>query len=94
MNMMKLNIGRRLTVGFGIVIALLGLLAALATLRIGGLADQVNQVVNERYPKTVTANKIKADLNEISRSMLSVLVMTDAGQIKAELKNIEEKNNS
>jgi methyl-accepting chemotaxis protein len=92
MNIMKLNIGQRLTLGFGIVIALLGLLATLATLRISGLADQVNQVVNDRYPKTVTANKIKTDLNEISRSMLSTLVMTDASQIKAELKNIEEKN--
>ncbi|MEN9868830.1 MAG: methyl-accepting chemotaxis protein, partial [Pseudomonadota bacterium] len=91
MNMMKLSIGRRLTIGFGIVIALLVLLAILSSLRIGGLADQVGQVVNDRYPKTVYANKIKADLNEISRNMLSVLVMTDPDQIKKEIKNIEEK---
>jgi methyl-accepting chemotaxis protein len=94
MNIMKMSIGKRLTVGFGVVIALLILLATLSSIRIGGLAAQVNQVVNDRYPKTVLANKIKVDLNEMTRNMLSVLIMTDPGQIKAELANIEAKNAS
>jgi methyl-accepting chemotaxis protein len=94
MNIMKMSIGKRLTIGFGVVIALLVLLAGLATIRINGLAGQVNGVVNERYPNTVVANQIKIDLNEITRNMLSVLIMTDAAQIKKELQNIEAKNTS
>ncbi len=94
MNMMTMSIGKRLTIGFGVVIALLILLAALSSIRIGGLAAQVNQVVNDRYPKTVLANKLKIELNEMTRSMLSVLIMTDPGQIKAELQIIEAKNAS
>ena len=94
MNIMKMSIGKRLTIGFGVVIALLILLAGLATIRINGLAEQVHVVVNDRYPKTVIANKIKIDLNEITRNMLSVLIMTDPTQIKKELQNIEAKNAS
>ena len=92
MNIMQMNIGKRLTLGFGVVITLLILLAGLATIRIGGLAVEVNQVVNDQYPKTVYANKIKTDLNEMTRSMLSVLIMTEPGQIKKELANLKAKS--
>lgn len=91
MNIMKLNIGQRLTLGFGVVIALLIMLASLAWFRIGVLNTEVTTMVKDRYPKTVIANKIKADLNEITRNMLSVLIMTDPGQIKKEIQNIDAK---
>ena len=91
MNIMKKSIGQRLTLGFGVVIALLIMLASLAWFRIGDLNSEVTMMVKDRYPKTVIANKIKADLNEITRNMLSVLIMTDPGQIKKELQNIDAK---
>jgi methyl-accepting chemotaxis protein len=92
MNIMKMSIGKRLTVCFGAVIALLVMLASLAYIRISSLNGEVTKLVDDRYPKTVIANKIKADLNEVTRNMLSVLIMTDPGQIKKELLNIEAKN--
>jgi methyl-accepting chemotaxis protein len=92
MNIMKMSIGKRLTYGFGIVIALLMLMAGLSFIQIANLTGEVSIMVNDRYPKTVLANKIKADLNEVSRNMLSVLIMTDPGQIKKELNNIEKRN--
>jgi methyl-accepting chemotaxis protein len=92
MKFTQMKIGKRLTLGFGVVITLLILLAGLATIRINGLAVEVNQVVNDQYPKTVFANKIKADLNEMTRNMLSVLIMTDPGQIKKELANLQTKS--
>src|SRR5262249_36548169 len=94
MNFKKLRIGHRLALGFGVVIALLIMLASLAYIRIMSLSHEVNMMVKDRYPKTVTANKIKADLNEITRSMLNVLVMSDGDQIKKELVNIDEKSKS
>jgi len=90
----KTTIGKRLALGFGVVIALLIMLAGLSTIRIGGLSNEINMMVKDRYPKTVIANQIKADLNEISRNMLNVLVMNDAEQIKKELANIPDKNRS
>jgi methyl-accepting chemotaxis protein len=94
MNIRNMGIGQRLAIGFGVVIALLVMLAALSYLRIGGLNQEMTSMVKERYPKTVVANGIKADVNEVTRSMLNVLIMSDPDQIKAELANMAQKNAS
>jgi methyl-accepting chemotaxis protein len=90
MNIRDIRIGQRLSLGFGLVIALLLLLATLALVRIHSLSQEVAGLVDTSYPRTVIANGMKADLNEISRSMLSILVMSDADQIKGELANIDK----
>tara|TARA_B110001454_G_scaffold216871_1_gene240937 strand:- start:648 stop:2264 length:1617 start_codon:yes stop_codon:yes gene_type:complete len=87
-NIRNIRIGQRLTLGFGLVIALMILLAGLALTRIQDLSHETTEIVSGTYPQTVTANRMKANLNEISRSMLSVLVMSDEEQIKGELVNI------
>jgi len=90
MNIRNIRIGQRLMIGFGLVITLLMLLAGLAILRINSLNSEIGAMVGETYPRTVIANKMKADLNEVSRSMLSILVMSDADQMKGELANIDK----
>ncbi|MBI3380668.1 MAG: MCP four helix bundle domain-containing protein [Aquabacterium sp.] len=90
MNIRNIRIGQRLMLGFGLVIALLMLLAGLAILRINSLNSEIGSMVNETYPRTVIANRMKADLGDISRSMLSILVMSDADQMKGEVANIEK----
>jgi len=87
-NIRNIRIGQRLALGFGMVIALMVLLAGLALTRIQDLSQETTEIVGGTYPQTVTANRMKANLNEISRSMLSVLVMSDEEQIKGELVNI------
>jgi methyl-accepting chemotaxis protein len=92
MNIRNIKIGQRLTIGFGLVTALLVLLAGLALLRIQSLSGDLSSLVQTTYPRTVIANGMKADLNEVSRSMLSVLVMSDEGQIQEELVKIDKFN--
>jgi methyl-accepting chemotaxis protein len=92
-NIRNIRIGQRLTIGFGLVIALMILLAGLALTRIRDLSHETTGIVATTYPQTVTANRMKAHLNEISRSMLSVLVMSDEDQIKGELANIAKFEN-
>ena len=94
MNIKKLNIGQRLALGFGVIITFLMLLAGISYTRIGGLNGEITLIVKDRYPKTTIANNIKAQINEVSRNMLNVLIMTDPGQIKKELSNIEAVNAS
>jgi methyl-accepting chemotaxis protein len=88
----KFSIGQRLALGFGVVIFLLLLLAGLSYVRISSLNQEVGKMVDARYPKTVVANSIKADVSEATRSMLNVLIMTDPSQIAKELANIEARN--
>ena len=85
-----LSLRKRLTLSFAVVIALMGLLAILAYVRISGLNHEIEALIKDQYPKTTIANVIKAQINEVSRSMLGILIMTDPGQIKAELANIEK----
>ncbi|WP_307721623.1 methyl-accepting chemotaxis protein [Zemynaea arenosa] len=83
-----MSIGQRLACGFGIVIALLILLAGLSYNRMASLNREVESIIKERYPKTVAANKVKADVSEAARGMLLSLIMTDPGQVKKEMDNV------
>ena len=88
----NLSIGQRLALGFGFLIFLLLTLAGLSYLGISSLNKEVGTMVDSRYPKTVAANGIKADVSEATRSMLNVLIMTDPSQIQKELANIQASN--
>ncbi len=90
----NMSIGNRLALGFGVVIFLLLTLAGLSYLRISTLNSEVGRMVDTRYPKTVSANDVKSDVSEATRSMLNVLIMTDPSQIAKELANIEARNAS
>lgn len=57
---------------FTVVIAFMALLAALSVYRIAGLDGEIELIVKDRYPKTNIANSIKAQINEISRSISCV----------------------
>jgi methyl-accepting chemotaxis protein len=86
----RMGLGKRLTMSFTLVISLMALLAALAYVRIVDLNGEFELIIKDRYPKTAVANDIKAQINEISRSMLGILIMADPGQIKAEVEKIEK----
>lgn len=87
-----MSLGKRLTLSFTVVIAFMALLAILSSVRIAGLNTEIELIVKDRYPKTNIANSIKSQINELSRGMLGVLIMTDPGQIKAEIEKIEKIN--
>jgi methyl-accepting chemotaxis protein len=89
LNFTRLKIGQRLALGFGIVIAVFGVMAAMAYMRIGAMSDEIALLVGDRYQKTVVAGQIKSELNEVSRNMGNILIMTEPGQIKKELENID-----
>ena len=83
-----MGLGKRLTLSFTVVIAFMALVSILASLRIQGLNAEIEALVKDRYPKTNVANHIKDQINEISRSMLGVLIMTNPAQVKAEIEHI------
>ncbi|MGQ0709867.1 MAG: methyl-accepting chemotaxis protein [Rhodoferax sp.] len=85
-----MSLGKRLTVSFTLVIALMAVLAGLAVVRIHELNAEFATIIKDRYPKTAIANEIKAQINDISRSMLSILIMEDPEQIKGEVQKIEK----
>ena len=87
-----MSLGKRLTVSFTVVIVFMALLAAIAVVRISALSTEIDMIVTDRYPKTNIAHNIKVQTNEVGRSMLGILIMSDPGQIKAELTAIDKVN--
>ncbi len=92
--MKNLKIGQRLSLSFGSIVILLVVLATLAFTRIGGLNDAISEVDGDRYPKTVLANVMKDDLNQIARNMRNALLMTEKAAIQAELTQIGKATDS
>jgi len=90
MSLKNLRIGQKLMFSFGAVIALLLVVTTLAHTRLGVLSEDIKLMNTDRYPKVVLANTIKGELNETARNMRNILLMSDAGEVKNELSNIEE----
>ena len=89
-----MKIGQRLTVGFGMVIALMLAVTVIGISRISQIDNGIDNMVNDFYPKTVMANTIKDELNEITRSMRNLLFMSTVADIKKELSIIEKSGNA
>ena len=84
----NLKIGVRLGIGFGLVLTLLIVIASLAYLRVGALNDEIRDLVNDKFPKTVLANDIVDNVNVIARVTRNVALLKDPEQIKGEVARI------
>jgi methyl-accepting chemotaxis protein len=86
----NMKVAARLALGFGVVVLLLCVVAGTSYINIRSLNHEIGQMVDDRFPKTVWANNILAQLNNIGRSTRNALLMTDAQQIQAELKHVAD----
>lgn len=90
MNMSNLRIGQRLTIGFGTVIFLMLVVTIVGISKINQTTGHIENMTHDFYPKTVMANTIKSQLNEIARSMRNLIFMTTVNEIKGELATIDK----
>ncbi|WP_016832139.1 methyl-accepting chemotaxis protein [Herbaspirillum lusitanum] len=94
MRIANFRIGARLGIGFGFLVLLLVSMAVLGVTRLSGLNEQMDEVINDKYPKTVLANDIIKNVNVIARSSRNVLLMTDADEIGKEMQTIKKAGDS
>jgi methyl-accepting chemotaxis protein len=78
----NMKIGMRLGLAFGLVLVLLSTVAFIGISRLADLNDNVDLLINDRYPKTVLGNDIIDDVNVVDRAMLSVVLEKDATKEK------------
>ncbi len=87
--MLNITRGQRLALGFGVVIAVFGVMAGMAYMRIGAMSDEIGLLVGDRYQKPVVAGQIKKELENIDKVMkaneatfdnLKTLITDEAGQ--------------
>ncbi|MFP4154221.1 MAG: methyl-accepting chemotaxis protein [Halothiobacillaceae bacterium] len=84
-----MKVGTRLSLGFGVVIALLAAVAIVGVSNISTLEREVEDMAEDKFPKTVWANNVIDNINRIARSMRDVVIFDDPRQQAAELKAIE-----
>ena len=73
----NLKIGVRLGIGFATVLILLSTIGVMSYQRINALNDEITNMVNDKYPKTVVANDIIDNINGIARFMRNTLLMKE-----------------
>src|SRR5450830_1712546 len=90
MRITNLKIGVRLSIGFGFLVLLLVAMATLGITQMSMLNEQMDDLIRDKYPKTVLANDIIKHVNLIARSSRNILLMIDAGDIAQEVRTIQE----
>jgi len=86
----NLRIGLRMGLGFSLVIAVLLATLAVALVRMGQMNDDLQRIVDDRFPKTVVANDIIGNINTIARAMRNLGLSMDEEVRKTEMDRIEK----
>jgi len=86
--MANMKVGTRLALGFGAVITLMIIIAVVGLNSMRNINNELNDIVNDKFPKTVWANNMVAGINVIARSMRNALLLTDANLIQGQIENV------
>ncbi|HJV24364.1 MAG TPA: methyl-accepting chemotaxis protein [Aromatoleum sp.] len=86
----NMKIGMRLSLGFGFVVVLLLAIAYVGISRMNSLDEDMNLMLNDRYPKTVMANAISSDVGAIARHLRNMLLTDDPARWQAEQNAVED----
>lgn len=78
---MKLAV--RLGLGFAVTLILLLVIAVTSYARLGTLNNEIENMVNDKFPKTVLANDIAEAINVIARQLRNGFIMTGNERTKA-----------
>ena len=86
----NLKIGVRLGIGFGLTIFLLIVISGLAYMRVGQLNTEIENMANDKFPKTVLANDAVDAINVVARRLRNAYIFSGADSQK-EIDQIPEQ---
>jgi methyl-accepting chemotaxis protein len=79
----NLKLGVRLGIGFAITLVLLIVIAATSYSRLGSLNNEIENMVNDKFPKTVLSNDIIDAVNLVARNLRNAYIMTGNERTKS-----------
>jgi methyl-accepting chemotaxis protein len=86
--MNNLKIGTRLALGFGIVVALMLVLAFVGITRMASLDASMVLMVDDRYKKTTMVNEMMTNINQVARSLRNLVLLDSDAERKDEIERI------
>jgi methyl-accepting chemotaxis protein len=81
----NLKIGVRLGIGFGLMILLLVIISAIAYFRVGQLNTEIENMVNDKFPKTALANEALGHINVTARAIRNAMLVKTPEAAQQEL---------
>lgn len=77
----NLKIGARLGFGFGTILIMMGIVAAIGLMRLGEMWNITSQIVSEEWVKVELANAVDRGVRANARRNLELLITTDANEM-------------
>jgi methyl-accepting chemotaxis protein len=87
-NSMKLGV--RLGLGFAAVLALTVVMAVVSYLRLAGLNAEIENMVTDKFPKTVMANDAVDQINITARAIRNAMLVKSPEEAKKEIERLME----
>jgi methyl-accepting chemotaxis protein len=87
----NLKIGVRLIAGFAIVLILLAVVSVLSVTRLSDLNTEVNDLVTDKYPKTIDAIDIVRAMNGVAQINRNLLLITDPAETQKQMARMTEQ---
>ncbi|NQD95314.1 hypothetical protein HP532_21910, partial [Pseudomonas sp. CrR25] len=84
MNLKQLSLVQRLSLCFAVLLSLLTLVLFISVRQIGTLHGQVEELVHQSFPKTILANNVIDENNNIARAVRTMLIARDDPRITVE----------
>jgi methyl-accepting chemotaxis protein len=86
----NMKLGTKIGLGFGVVLVLMIGIATLSLVKMSGLNADMDVMVSDRFPKTVLANDITDNINQVARSARNIVIMVDQAGMEKEAATIKE----
>ena len=86
----NLRIGLRLGIGFGLVLAVMAILVAVAFAGLSQINGVVTSLGSDRLPKVVATNTVIDSVNVVARAMRNMALLDDPAKRQAEAERVEE----
>ncbi|KAF0205744.1 MAG: methyl-accepting chemotaxis sensory [Gallionellaceae bacterium] len=86
----NMTVATRLALGFGAIIALMIVIAVVGVTSLRSLDEELRNIVEKEFPKTVYANNVIEGINDISRVMRNALLETAPEKIRPEIEAIQK----
>ncbi|MYM26186.1 methyl-accepting chemotaxis protein [Duganella sp. FT135W] len=83
-----MKVGTRLSLGFGLVLVLLLLVALLGVFNMGTIHAKLESIVNENAVKSQMVNDMSESVHIVARVSRSVVLLSDEASIRAELEKV------
>lgn len=93
MQLKNMKVGVRLGLGFGLIVALMLIAAAMSIHRISGLNHSIDLIIKNRYPKIVAIGELQNKISDQARFLRNAIIAANPAEVDKWLGKVDEDSN-